>query len=74
MLHLHERDDGFQIPSGAPLRGVAAAMLAFASASVALRLWTRGVMMKSLGFDDLAMFITLVREPAAVNFAFKILT
>jgi hypothetical protein len=50
------------IASSSPTVPVAITMLVLTYVSMALRLWTRTQLVRRIGWDDIAMIITLVRR------------
>ena len=60
IANLSPRQYGFEAPGPSAIY-IAVVMLTLAWISVGLRMWTRVVLIKNIGMDDTAIFITLVR-------------
>ena len=60
IANLSARQYGFEAPGPTAIY-IAVVMLTLAWTSVGLRMWTRVVLIKNIGMDDMAIFITLVR-------------
>lgn len=57
---------GGEVPSNAPtINGVVGAMMALSTICVVLRIYVRGVMIKTFGLDDAVMVLAFVRVLAA---------
>lgn len=49
--------------NGPELLGIAGVLLGLACSVVLLRIWARQVILRTLGWDDAAMLLAMVRQP-----------